>query len=89
MPNVTVFLPGPLVRLFPEASHQVEVSADTVEGLLEELDARWPGMRDSLRDSRPQIRRHINIFVAGRRAKLGTPLPEDAEVYVLTAMSGG
>lgn len=89
MPDVTVFLPGPLIRLFPEASHRVDLSAETIEGLLLELDERWPGMRNCLRDSRPGIRRHVNIFVAGRRAHLDTALPEGGEVYVLTAMSGG
>jgi hypothetical protein len=46
-------------------------------------------MRDRLCDSRPAIRRHINIFVEGRRATLETRLSPDAEVTVLTAISGG
>lgn len=43
--------------------------------LLDALDARWPGMRDRLCDSTPAIRRHLNVFVDGRRARLDTPLP--------------
>jgi len=53
------------------------------------LDRRWPGMRDRLCDSRPAIRRHINVFVEGERATLETALKPGSEVYVLTAISGG
>ena len=53
------------------------------------LDERWPGIRDRVRDSRPSIRKHINIFVNGKRATLDTPLNGGSKVYVLTAMSGG
>ena len=86
---ITVRLPTALTRLFPGAESVVTVSASTVEQMIRELDARWPGMHDRLCDSRPSIRRHINVFVDGDRAELGTPLRPNAEVYVLTAISGG
>jgi molybdopterin converting factor small subunit len=57
--------------------------------MIDGLDARWPGMRDRLCDSRPALRRHINVFVEGRRANLETRLAPGAEVTVLTAISGG
>jgi sulfur-carrier protein len=88
-PAVVVMLPANLVRLFPDAVRQVELPASTVREMIDALDARWPGMRDRLCDSRPAIRRHINVFVAGRRATLETPLAPGAEVTVLTAISGG
>jgi molybdopterin converting factor small subunit len=68
---------------------RLELPASTVGEMIDALDARWPGMRDRLCDSRPAIRRHINIFVEGRRATLETRLSPDAEVTVLTAISGG
>ena len=52
-------------------------------------DARWPGMRDRLCDTSPAIRKHINIFIDGERAKLGAKIPAGSEVFVLTAISGG
>lgn len=88
-PTVTVLLPAALVRLFPGSRERVQLAASTVGDALDELDRRWPGMRDRLRDSTPRIRRHINIFVDGRRATLATRLADGAELYVLTAMSGG
>ena len=56
---------------------------------IDALDARWPGMRDRMCDSRPRIRRHINVFVDGERATLETPLAPGAEVIIMTAISGG
>jgi sulfur-carrier protein len=88
-PPVAVTLPAALVRLFPGAVRRLELPAATVREMIDALDARWPGMRDRLCDSRPAIRRHINIFVEGRRATLETRLAPGAEVTVLTAISGG
>jgi sulfur-carrier protein len=88
-PPVVVTLPAALVRLFPGAVRQVKLPASTVREMIDALDARWPGMRDRLCDSRPAIRRHINVFVDGRRATLEAPLAPGAEVTVLTAISGG
>jgi molybdopterin synthase sulfur carrier subunit len=88
-PPVAVVLPAALVRLFPGSVRRVEVRASTVAEMIDALDARWPGMRDRLCDSRPAIRRHINVFVEGRRTTLDTRLAPGAEVTVLTAISGG
>lgn len=87
--TVRVVLPAALVRLFPGSATEVELAASTVSELLDALDSRWPGMRDRLCDSTPAIRRHIRVFVAGKRATLRTRLAPGMDVFVLTAMSGG
>ena len=86
---VVVRLPALLVKLFPGSVREVQVSATSVSEAIDALDRRWPGMRDRVCDSRPRIRRHINVFVDGERATLDTPLPPGAEVIVMTAISGG
>jgi molybdopterin synthase sulfur carrier subunit len=86
---VLVVLPRLLVNLFPGAEREVEVSASSVREAIDALDARWPGMRDRLCDSRPAIRRHINVFVDGDKATLDTPLTAGTEVIIMTAISGG
>jgi molybdopterin converting factor small subunit len=88
-PPVVVRLPAILVKLFPGSVREVAVSAASVAEAIDALDRRWPGMRDRVCDSRPRIRRHINVFVDGERATLATPLRPGAEVIVLTAISGG
>jgi molybdopterin converting factor small subunit len=89
MSAVVVILPAALAALFPDSERRVEVTAETVDELINALDRRWPGMRDRLCDSRPAIRRHINVFVEGERASLATTLRPGSEVFVLTAISGG
>jgi sulfur-carrier protein len=86
---VLVVLPRLLVNLFPSAAREVKVSASTVRDAIDALDARWPGMRDRVCDSRPAIRRHINVFVDGEKAGLDTPLAPGTEVIIMTAISGG
>jgi sulfur-carrier protein len=88
-PVVEVTLPPALLRLFPEAEARLELRAATVGAVLDALEARWPGMRDRVADSSPAIRRHMNVFVDGRRARLDTPLSQGAKVFIITAISGG
>jgi molybdopterin converting factor small subunit len=89
LPTVTVVLPRALLRLFPGSVQEVTLSAATVGEMIRVLDSRWPGMGDRLCDSMPRIRRHLNVFVDGRRASLDTPLSSGARIFILTAMSGG
>ena len=86
---VHVMLPPALLRLFPAAPAELSLAASTIAELVDLLDARWPGMGDRLRDSSPAVRRHINIFVEGQRATLHTRLHQGAEVFIMTAISGG
>ena len=87
--QLLILLPRALLDLFPEAAHEVRLTASTIGEMIAALDARWPGMGDRLCDSTPRIRRHLNIFVEGRRATLETKLKAGAKIYVMTAVSGG
>ena len=49
--------------------------------MIDELDRHCPGMGDRIRDTRPAIRKHMNVFVDGERAGLATPLAPGAEVW--------
>ena len=90
---VLVRLPVLFASLFPTAERRVELFVGSVDELIDALDARWPGMRDRLCDSTPAIWpaiwRHINVFVEGKRARLDTRLAQGADVFIVTAISGG
>lgn len=88
-PVVHVRLPLAILSLFPEAPRRLDLPAGTVAEVMDGLEARFPGIRDRLCDESPAIRRHINVFVDGERLRLGSPLPAGAEVWILTAISGG
>ena len=86
---VNVTLCAPLADLFPGAPRRLKLSAANVSEMVDGLDEQWPGMRDRICDTTPAIRKHMNVFVDGRRAKLATPLNAGADVFVVTAISGG
>ena len=84
-----VHLPRSLVGLFPGAPRRVRATGATVAEVIADLDSQVPGIGNRLLDAGPSIRTHINVFVAGERATLGTPVPDDAIVHVIPAVSGG
>jgi molybdopterin synthase sulfur carrier subunit len=84
-----VHLPRSLVALFPGTPRRVEAGGATLAELIADLDTQVPGIRNRLLDAGPMIRTHLNIFVAGQRATLATPIPADAVVHVIPAVSGG
>jgi molybdopterin synthase sulfur carrier subunit len=86
---VRVILPRALLPLFPGLPVAVEVEAATVAEAIAALNARFPGIRDRLVDTRPALRRHIRLFVDGASVALDAPLAPGGELLVVTAISGG
>ena len=85
-----VHLPGTLMPLFPGLDRNVQVEAGTVGDVVDELDRRWPGLRDRICEpGRPQIRMHIHVYVDRERAGLETPIEPRSRVDVIAAISGG
>lgn len=91
---VTVRLPAALAAY---SGGQREVTVDggatTVTGVLDRLAARLPALERRIRDERGTVRRHVNIYVNGEDIRVltgvETPVPEDAEISVMAAISGG
>ena len=84
-----IHLPATLTPLFRDLPRHVEVDADTVGGAIEQLEQRWPGLRDRLCEPGPTIRGHIHFYVDRERALLETPLERSSRVEVIAAISGG
>ena len=82
-------LPATLPPLFPGLPRRLDVDAATVDGAIERLDERWPGMRDRLCEAGPALRPHINVYVDRERAGLDTPLDARSRLDVIAAISGG
>lgn len=69
------------------SDHAIE--AGTVGELLRELERAQPAVVGWILDERGLIRRHINVFVNGERAREDTPVGSDDRIDVLPAISGG
>ncbi len=92
--SLTVLIPGPL-RPFSGGKHLVELKSSpaTLHGAFEALFEECPGIRDRLVNEEGQLRAHINVFVGNEDIRytggLTTPLPAEAEISILPAVSGG
>jgi molybdopterin converting factor small subunit len=83
-----VTLRGPLKKLAGgRSTHSLE--AGSVGELLRELERAEPAIGGWILDERGHVRRHINVFVNGERAKEDTTVGHDDRVEVLPAISGG
>ena len=87
-----VTIPTPLRRFTAEDS-QINVEADTISEILDELDQKYPGLKSRLCEDTGKLRRFFNIYVDGEDVRfldnLETKVPEGAEVSIIPAISGG
>ena len=71
----------------------IDGSPATVSEALTELWKLYPGLRDRIVDEQGAVRQHINIFVGDEAIRfadgLSTKVPDDAEVLIVPAVSGG
>ena len=71
----------------------VDVSARTVREALENVFSANPRLRGYIMDEHGRLRRHMLIFVDGTpirdRMSQTDPVPENAEIFVVQALSGG
>ncbi|HVV57929.1 MAG TPA: MoaD/ThiS family protein [Gaiellaceae bacterium] len=84
-----VHLPTTLPPLFPGLTRRLDLEAASVGEAIDQLDRRWPGLRDRLCEPGPALRPHINVYVEGRRASLDTALAADSRLDVIAAITGG
>jgi sulfur-carrier protein len=88
-PRAHVHLPRVLASLFPGTERRLEARGGTVAAVIDDLDRQVPGLRNRVLDAGPTIRTHLNVFVAGERATLSTPVPDGADIHIIPAVSGG
>ena len=84
-----VHIPRSLAALFPGLPRRLDIPAHDLAGLILELDARYQGAWDRLCEPGPRLRRHVNAFVDGRPATLGSQVTADSDVHIIPAVSGG
>jgi len=91
---VVVHIPG-YVREFTGGLRRVTLAGSpaTVGEALAALWALHPGVRDRVVTEQDEVRLHVNVFVGAESIRftggLATPLPADAEISIVPAVSGG
>jgi len=84
-----VWIPS-LLRNLTGGASQIEVAGGTVREVIEQLEARHPGIKERLvADDR--LRPNVALVINGENSKLGLrhTLAADSEVHFVPALSGG
>jgi sulfur-carrier protein len=83
----------PTLRRYCDDAEIVHVRPGTVSGAVDQLHARFHGVRDRLLDGRGQIRGSVLVFVNDEDVRFlqneSTPLREGDEVSFIPAFAGG
>lgn len=91
---VTFHIPTAL-REFTGGRAMVEIRSSPLflKDALEELWVQYPGVRDRVTTEQGVVRQHVNIFVNNEDIRftggLTTPLPPEAVISIVPAISGG
>jgi molybdopterin converting factor small subunit len=89
---VKVLIPTPLQKL-TNGQAEVGLAASSVQGLIEELEAQYPGVQERLCDEKGNLRRFINIYVNGEDIRFlqgqETKIDSGACVSIVPAIAGG
>ena len=88
----TVRIPTPLRKLTNE-QESVEVESATIGAAVEELEGKFPGIKERIVDEEGEIRRFVNVYVNEEDIRFlknqDTPLKEGDDVSIIPAIAGG
>ncbi len=72
---------------------EIEVSGTTVREAMNRVFEEYPPIKTYILDDQERFRQHVVIFLDGQMVydhlNLSDPLPENGELYVMQALSGG
>jgi molybdopterin synthase sulfur carrier subunit len=89
---IKVRIPTPMRKLTGGVS-ELTVEGSTVKDALDALERDHPGFHERLYDEGGELRRFVNIYVAGEDIRflkgVETPLKEGEEVSIVPAVAGG
>jgi molybdopterin synthase sulfur carrier subunit len=85
-----------ILRTYTGGEKSVDGSGATLVELIDDLEARHPGIKDRLieaKDGQDDLRRFVNLYVNDEDVRftggLGTELSDGDQVVVLPAVAGG
>jgi molybdopterin synthase sulfur carrier subunit len=90
--SVQVRVPTPL-RRFTGGAEEVSANGATMAALVNDIELRYPGIKERICDEEGKVRRFVNIFVNGDDIRfldnLDTALKDGDEVSIVPAIAGG
>ncbi|UFN43719.1 MoaD/ThiS family protein [Nocardioides okcheonensis] len=89
---VSVRIPT-ILRTYTGGESEVSAEGDTLAAVLDDLDARYSGIKGRILDEAGALRRFVNVYVGNDDVRfledLQTPTPDGSQVSVIPAVAGG
>jgi molybdopterin synthase sulfur carrier subunit len=90
--SVRVRVPTPL-RKFTQGADEVNAQGTNIKTLVEDLEKKFPGIKDRICDETGKIRRFVNVYVNGDDIRflqnLETTVKEGDNISIVPAIAGG
>jgi molybdopterin synthase sulfur carrier subunit len=90
--GATVKIPT-VFRKFTNNESSTEVAPGSIEDVIDELESRYPGLREQLLTTNGELHRFVNVYVNDEDArylqKLDTKVGEGDVVSILPSVAGG
>jgi molybdopterin synthase sulfur carrier subunit len=89
---VSVRIPT-ILRTYTDGESEVSAEGATLTEVLDDLDARYPGVKGRIVDEDGKLRRFVNVYVGNDDVRflddLRTATPDGTQVSVIPAVAGG
>ncbi|WP_435770981.1 MoaD/ThiS family protein [Nocardioides sp. SYSU DS0651] len=90
--SVSVRIPT-ILRSYTGGESEVSADGANVAEVLDDLDAKYAGIKGRILDEEGKLRRFVNVYVDNDDVRfadeLATPTPDGTEISVIPAVAGG
>ncbi len=90
--SVRVRIPTPL-RRYTGGSEEVSMEGGTVGAIIDQMEAKFAGIKERLCDEQGRVRRFVNIYINGDDIRFlnggDTVVKDGDEVSIVPAIAGG
>ncbi|MFN8191280.1 MAG: MoaD/ThiS family protein [Nocardioidaceae bacterium] len=90
--SVSVRIPT-ILRTYTGGASEVPADGATLTEVLDDLDARFPGIKGRVVDESGALRRFVNVYVGNDDVRflddLATATPDGTTISVIPAVAGG
>jgi molybdopterin synthase sulfur carrier subunit len=81
------------LRALTNGAEVVSASGKSVLEIIEDIERKYPGVKDRICEADGKVRRFVNIFVNAEDIRfldnLQTPISDDDEISIIPAIAGG
>jgi sulfur-carrier protein len=90
--SVSVRIPT-ILRTYTGGESEVTASGATLAQVLDDLDAKFAGIKGRILDETGELRRFVNVYVGSEDVRflesLATATPDGSQISVIPAVAGG